>query len=168
MAGAGSGRPADGIGGVGGQYLGVVAIGLRLGGRPDSSSATNRQGQSFSSASSRSVVARYGSMPRREGASLASVSGTESGKTPTSVSWGPQLTNRTSRQRRRSGRTVVETDLLNAYSGQLAIFGNESDSRDILNGRPTPARVSAGTPFPPHSRQRAVQPMFPPDYRRLL
>ena len=47
MAGAGSGRPADGIGGVGGQYLGVVAIGLRLGGRPDSSSATDRQGLVF-------------------------------------------------------------------------------------------------------------------------
>ena len=56
---------------------------------------------------------------------------------------------------------VVETDLLNAYSDQLVIFGNRFGPRVILNERLSPALVSAGTPSELHSQQRDVQSMFP-------
>jgi hypothetical protein len=69
-------------------------------------------------------------MPRREGASLASVSGTESGKTP-DIDELEQLTDRMSRQRRRSRRVEVETTA--GIAGVRCVFSVELVIKDWPN-----------------------------------
>lgn len=56
--------------------------------------------------------------------------------------------------------SVVETDLLNAYSDHLAIYGIKSGPRDSLNERLSPALVSSGTLSERHPHRRAVQSIF--------